>query len=149
MRYHRGVGVGGADRPALGVAGSARRGRILRRVVSVLLGVAMVAAVLGVIPTAAGAGVVTPAATWTKQSPVTSPSARHGASMAYDPATGNMVLFGGGSGDLPPILSGDTWNWNGTTWAQQSPATSPPARFGASMAYDPATGNMVLFGGEG
>jgi len=65
--------------------------------------------------------------------------------MAYDPATGDMVLFGGSgnSGDL-----GDTWTFDGTTWTQLSPATSPPARDSVSMAYDLATGNIVLFGGE-
>jgi uncharacterized repeat protein (TIGR01451 family) len=66
--------------------------------------------------------------------------------MAYDPATGNMVLFGGG-GDSAVL--GDTWTWDGTTWTQQTPATSPPVRSNATMAYDPATGNMVLFGGAG
>ena len=66
--------------------------------------------------------------------------------MAHDPATGNMVLFGGAGsgGDLS-----DTWTWDGTTWTQQSPATRPAAREEATMAFDPATGNMVLFGGLG
>ena len=65
--------------------------------------------------------------------------------MAYDPATGTVVLFGGtGHG----ALLGDTWTWNGTTWTQQTPATSPPARESASMAYDAATGTVVLFGGD-
>ncbi len=85
--------------------------------------------------------------TWTKQSPTTSPSARYGASMAYDPAAGTMVLFGG-QGSPTTSLS-DTWTWNGTTWTEQNPATTPPARYGASMAYDQATGSMVLFGGHG
>jgi hypothetical protein len=81
--------------------------------------------------------------TWTQQNPSTSPSARNSASMAYDAATGQMVLFGGLSGtDL-----NDTWTWDGTTWTQLSPATSPPARYGASMVYDAASGQMVLFGG--
>src|SRR5487761_1483689 len=35
------------------------------------------------------------------------------------------------------------------TWTQQAPATSPPARYGASMAYDAATSTVVLFGGSG
>ena len=83
--------------------------------------------------------------TWTELSPTTSPSARQNASMAYDPATGDMVLFGGYAGGYV----GDTWTWNGTTWTKLSPATSPSAREAASMAYDPATGNMVLFGGGG
>lgn len=34
-----------------------------------------------------------------------------------------------------------------TTWTQLSPATSPPARYGATMSYDAATGTEILFGG--
>ncbi len=66
--------------------------------------------------------------------------------MVYDPATGQLVLFGGEGygGDY----LGDTWTWNGTTWTQQYPTTSPPARDGASMDYDPGTGQLVLFGGD-
>jgi hypothetical protein len=33
-------------------------------------------------------------------------------------------------------------------WVQQSPATSPPARILASMAYDSTHGQVVLFGGQ-
>jgi hypothetical protein len=86
--------------------------------------------------------------TWTEQSPATSPPARSGASMAYDAATGTMVLFGGET--MPGNdNSADTWTWDGSTWTEQSPATSPPARSGAPMAYDAATGTVVLFGGVG
>ena len=85
--------------------------------------------------------------TWTRQFPTTSPPARFGASMAYDAATGTVVLFGGLSSSGRAF--GDTWTWNGTTWAKQAPATSPPARGAASMAYDAATGTVVLFGGFG
>ena len=66
--------------------------------------------------------------------------------MAYDPAIGKTVLFGGYDGDSELA---DTWTWSGSTWSQLSPTTSPPARESASMAYDPATGNMVLYGGFG
>jgi hypothetical protein len=85
--------------------------------------------------------------TWTEQQPATSPPPRTFAAMTYDASTGNVVLFGGYSfvsGD--PL--GDTWVWDGSTWTQQQPATSPSAREGPSMAYDAATGNVVLFGGE-
>jgi hypothetical protein len=64
--------------------------------------------------------------------------------MAYDPAMGDMVLFGG---DGNSGYMGDTWTFNGKTWTQLSLATSPSARGWAPMAYDPATGDMVLFGG--
>ena len=82
---------------------------------------------------------------WTRQAPAASPTARETASVAYDAATGNVVLFGG-EGFHVRVLA-DTWVWDGTIWAQQHPAASPPARQGASMAYDAATGNVVLFGG--
>jgi hypothetical protein len=84
--------------------------------------------------------------TWTKQSPATRPPAREDAAMAYDAATGNVVLFGGS--DLHGFLN-DTWTWDGSTWTEQAPATSPPIRGGAPMAYDAATGTTVLFGGVG
>jgi hypothetical protein len=66
--------------------------------------------------------------------------------MAYDPATHNVVLFGGTG--RKAVLNG-TWAWDGTTWTRQFPQAIPPARANASMAYDPATGNVVLFGGFG
>jgi hypothetical protein len=47
------------------------------------------------------------------------------------------------------ILLGDTWTWDGSTWTQQHPVPSPSARTDASMAYDAATGTVVLFGGGG
>ena len=87
-----------------------------------------------------------PPTTWTQLSPATSPPARDFASMAYDPATGQMVLFGGMG--IGGSYLDDTWTWNGTTWTQQYPATSPSAREFASMAYDPATGQLVLFSGD-
>jgi hypothetical protein len=56
-----------------------------------------------------------------------------------------VVLFGGiGRNDA---VNG-TWTWDGTTWAEQAPAVSPPAMFAASMAYDVADGTVVLFGGQ-
>jgi hypothetical protein len=87
--------------------------------------------------------------TWTQQAPATSPSTREGAAMAYDPATGNVVLFSGSDCGCGATLAADTWTWNGTTWTQQAPATSPPTRWVATMAYDAATSTLVLFGGQG
>jgi hypothetical protein len=68
--------------------------------------------------------------------------------MVYDAATSNVVLYGGLKYDgTAPVYLGDTWTWDGTTWTQQHPAASPSARNASSMAYDAATGNVVLFGG--
>jgi hypothetical protein len=83
---------------------------------------------------------------WTRQHPATSPSGRFWPAMAYDAATGTVVLFGGLNHHERPLDS--TWTWDGTTWTKQHPATSPPARFAASMAYDAVTGTVVLFGGS-
>ena len=83
--------------------------------------------------------------TWTEEFPATSPSARLGATMAYDAATGNVVLFGGY--DNSGVLN-DTWIWNGSTWTEESLTSSPPARYLAAMTYDAVAGNVVLFGGE-
>ena len=33
-------------------------------------------------------------------------------------------------------------------WTQQSPVTSPPARGGSAMVYDPLRHQTVLFGGQ-
>jgi hypothetical protein len=65
--------------------------------------------------------------------------------MAYDPSSHQLVLTGKASGDT----NNETWIWNGTTWTNASPATSPPARAGAAMAYYPGSGELILFGGEG
>ena len=85
---------------------------------------------------------------WSQATPATSPPARQGATMAYDADSGQLILFGGETGTNSGLLN-DTWMWNGTIWTQLAPATSPPARYDAAMAYDPATRQLVLFGGFG
>jgi RHS repeat-associated protein len=84
---------------------------------------------------------------WTKLTPATSPSARWGARMAYDTATGLTYLFGGYTGSGQGYLN-DTWKWDGTTWTKLSPTTSPTVRLDVAMAYDAATSTVVLFGGS-
>jgi hypothetical protein len=92
--------------------------------------------------------------TWTKQQDMEdAPSARRGAAMATDPATGRPVLFGGGhwlgfqSGTHVFEPYDDTWTWDGTTWTELHPTVAPPARWMAGMAAGPAAGGVVLFGG--
>lgn len=86
--------------------------------------------------------------TWTKQAAASAspPGYRSLAGMAYDAATGQTVLYGGFA-DQAEL--GDTWTFDGTTWTQQKPATSPPPLSGASLVYDPALQKVVLYGGEG
>jgi hypothetical protein len=75
------------------------------------------------------------------------PAARTGAAMAYDPATGDVVMFGG-TGSDGQVLAG-TWLWDGSGWSEAGPADSPPARYGAEMAWDPQSQRLILLGGTG
>ncbi|MEW6592916.1 MAG: kelch repeat-containing protein [Candidatus Hadarchaeota archaeon] len=72
-------------------------------------------------------------------------------SMAYDPKTENIVLYGG----LNAAATRDNNIWmfksSARTWENLKPTSFsgyfPRARYGAAMAYDPKTENIVLFGG--
>ncbi len=82
-----------------------------------------------------------------------SPPIRWKASMAYDASTHDLVLFGGAGGC--GVACSDTWLFNGKTWTQAiKPGCnsicphSPPASLWGSMAYDPATKDVVLLDGE-
>jgi hypothetical protein len=46
--------------------------------------------------------------------------------MAFDPATGDLVLFGGYGGSY----RNDTWTYDGTTWTSTVPGDQPSARSG-------------------
>jgi mannan endo-1,4-beta-mannosidase len=87
--------------------------------------------------------------TWTQQQPASSPPARAAAGAAYDRVHGRVLVFGGvisANGKL--TYFGDTWSWDGTTWTQLHPASSPSARQLADMAFDPTGQQVVLFGGH-
>lgn len=82
---------------------------------------------------------------WTQLQPANSPPIRSNAVMAYDGATGKVILFGGAGGVSQPL--NDTWSWDGTNWTQLNPRNVPPARLGAGMVYDSALSELVMFGG--
>ncbi len=73
------------------------------------------------------------------------------ASMAYDPASDQLILFGGDTTNVYTGWVGETWQWeNGTGWINATPSDptkSPPKLAGAAMAYDPDSGDLVLYGG--
>lgn len=77
---------------------------------------------------------------------LTNPPGRIEAGMAYDAARRQVVLFGGL--DSSQFSLGDTWTWDGTTWTERHPQSSPSPRYGAHMAYDAARREVVLFGGS-
>jgi hypothetical protein len=71
------------------------------------------------------------------------PPAASAPTMAYDPADGYTVLFGGAeNGNL-----NETWTFARGSWTDRSSSTSPPpsnAGNGLSMTYDPADGYVLL-----
>jgi hypothetical protein len=90
----------GARRPA-------RRFPSGRRWLAVVIAVLAACGVAGAFPSAALAGSSSVPA-WTRQHPAAAPPARARAAMAYDAATGTVVLFGGFR-TVP--LRADTWTW--------------------------------------
>jgi hypothetical protein len=82
--------------------------------------------------------------------PSAPPMPRANASLVFDPAHGDLVLFGGqsgvgGKGGQAPV--NDTYTWDGKNWSLHHSASAPPARSSAVMAYDAAHRDVVLFGG--
>ena len=69
--------------------------------------------------------------------------------MADDPATGQLVLFGGSwaSGCHDFGTFNDTWTYRGGTWSQLAPSVSPSVRETTAIAYDARTKQLLLFGG--
>src|SRR5690349_1996970 len=72
------------------------------------------------------------------------PAPRDYHAMAYDSIRGVTVLFGGTGGSS----LGDTWEWDGFSWALRS-MTGPAPRAQHAMAFDSSRGRVVLFGGIG
>jgi hypothetical protein len=85
--------------------------------------------------------------TWVNRTPTgLKPSKRSNFAMVYDSARGRVLLFGGADVNAQPL--GDTWEWDGTSWVEVTPASgSPTPRNDYAMAYDSARGRVVLFGG--
>jgi hypothetical protein len=77
--------------------------------------------------------------------PSAPPAARTSGSVAYDEASGQLVLFGGSVNQSTAV--NETWTWDSKGWTLHHLKTTPTAREQAAMAYDPIHHNVVLFGG--
>lgn len=82
---------------------------------------------------------------WIQQFPQTTPVGRKMGMMAYNPSTGQTVLFGGINENN--LYDPSTWLWNGTNWVNANPSTSPPSRAEGVLFYDPVSTDLILFGG--
>ena len=77
------------------------------------------------------------------------PPARAFQAMAYDPARGVHVMFGGYAGtNAPSFYWADTYTFSAATktWTNKTTGVAPLAREGAAATYVPGVG-VVLFGG--
>lgn len=88
---------------------------------------------------------------WAKLAPTTLPPPRRDAQLAYDAAHDQIVMFGGSdvvslatTGNAAGAVGRtDTWLWDGATWTQATPATSPPAGETVQLAFDVIRGYTV------
>jgi hypothetical protein len=83
---------------------------------------------------------------WTLLDPPTKPSGRSSHAMAFDEASGKMILFGGGRSGA--IWNNETWQWDGSNWTQLFPSQNPPALTNHALVYDNARNEILLFGGQ-
>ena len=76
------------------------------------------------------------------------PSYRAGTQMTWDASDGYVLLFGGVSAS--GAAETDTWTYLNGTWTNitSSVIGHPPPTAQASMAYDPSTQSVILFGGD-
>lgn len=58
---------------------------------------------------------------------------------AFDERNGQVVLY---------TVGGETWTWDGSNWKIRASGGGPGIRRDESLAYDPAIGKVVLFGGK-
>jgi hypothetical protein len=92
---------------------------------------------------------------WTKLEVTNTPGIRLRPQIAVHPVTGKLTLVGGlraesvDEDSIRQFFDNDMWEWDGSTktWTQIPTTRRPPVRQNGGMAWDPVTGELVLFGG--
>ncbi len=73
-----------------------------------------------------------------------------GYSVAYDPSTHQVIMFGGFNNSTSKgYFTSTTWLLNGNSWTKVNPHNHPAPRIDAAMVYDPKTHQLLLYGGWG
>jgi hypothetical protein len=96
------------------------------------------------------------AGTWARKTPAGGeqppPRAQH--AMTWDPVRRRVLLHGGSDGivftdgGFHSTYRQDTWEWDGTTWTEVTPAGAKPSpRQSPGLAWDRERDRAVLFGG--
>lgn len=82
----------------------------------------------------------------TRSGPNASPPGTWLGSLAYDPVDQEVVAFGGC--DISICPQNYTWVFSHGVWTNiTNPQDAPPARYAATMDFDPNMGGLLLFGG--
>jgi len=110
------------------------------------LSVLAAAAVVGVTGATVAAQAAPTALNWGPVSTSSVPPTREFGAMSFDSTRNRTVLWGGGNSAF--VNLNDTWEFDGATWVQRTPATSPPALVGSAMAFDANRNVSVMFGGS-
>jgi len=84
---------------------------------------------------------------WTQVFPTNSPGGLANYGMAYDWNRGRTVLYGGQQDTFFVLDSDQTWEFDGLTWTQVTPATNPGPLERTQMCYHAGLQRTVLFGG--
>ena len=89
---------------------------------------------------------------WTQLNPSTSPNARFGHSMIFNPYNDKVILFGGfyfDSYEYDYYEYGDTWffDHSALNWTQLNPSRHPSNRGFCTMIFSPLINKTMLFGG--
>ncbi len=90
-----------------------------------------------------------PFTTWQSYAAPTGFPSVYSPGVAADPADHALVVFGGCTLSYCGNVTNETWTESNGLWTELRPNLSPAPRAEAQMAWDPADGYVLLFGGNG